>query len=184
MASEQRKGEHHMNGTDLNLGIIGTNFVADWLVETADRTEGIACAAVYSRTEERGGAFAGAHGIPAVYTDMEAFLSSPIDAVYIASPNFLHFPQAMDAVRHGKHVLVEKPISNRIDEAREMVAYAAKKGIFKGSFKAYSLQDAFGGKKKLKKHKVDVIGFVVDGVGTGEASCKRPAGGPWAVSVE
>ena len=64
------------------------------------------------------------------------------------------------------------------------LAYAAKKGIFKGSFKAYSLQDAFGGKKKLKKYKVDVIGFVVDGVGTGEASCKRPAGGPWAVTVE
>ena len=64
------------------------------------------------------------------------------------------------------------------------LAYAAKKGIFKGSFKAYSLQDAFGGKKKLKKYKVDVIGFVVDGVGTGEASCKRPAGGPWAVTIE
>ena len=64
------------------------------------------------------------------------------------------------------------------------LSYAAKTGIFKGSFKAYSLQDAFGGKKKLKKHKVDVIGFVVDGVGTGEASCKRPVGGPWAVTVQ
>lgn len=31
---------------------------------------------------------------------------------------------------------------------------------------------------------VDVIGFVVDGFGTGEASCRRPAGGPWAVTVE
>ena len=118
-----------MNGTDLNLGIIGTNFVADWLAETADRTEGIACAAVYSRTEERGGAFAGAHGIPAVYTDMEAFLSSPIDAVYIASPNFLHFPQAMDAVRHGKHVLVEKPACLNEGQFRLLLAEAEKAGV-------------------------------------------------------
>ena len=64
------------------------------------------------------------------------------------------------------------------------LSYAAKTGVFKGSFKAYSLQDAFGGKKKMKKYKVDVVGYVVDGVGTGEASCKRPAGGPWAVTVE
>ncbi len=64
------------------------------------------------------------------------------------------------------------------------LSYAAKTGIFKGSFKAYSLQNALGGKKKMKKYKVNVVGYVVDGVGTGEASCKRPAGGPWAVTVE
>ena len=64
------------------------------------------------------------------------------------------------------------------------LSYAAKTGIFKGSFKAYSLQDALGGKKMMKMYKVDVVGFIVDGVGTGEASCKRPAGGPWAVTIE
>ncbi len=94
---------------EIGLGVIGTNFVSDWLCESVAVSEGIACAAVYSRTEEKGGAFARKHGIPAVYTDMEAFLSSDIDAVYIASPNFLHYPQAMTAVRHGKHVLVEQP---------------------------------------------------------------------------
>ena len=118
-----------MNGTNLTLGVIGTNFVADWLCETACRTEGIECAAVYSRTEEKGRAFADVHGIPAVYTDMEAFLSSPIDAVYIASPNFLHFPQAMDAVRHGKHVLVEKPACLNEGQFRELLSAAEKKGV-------------------------------------------------------
>ena len=59
-----------------------------------------------------------------------------------------------------------------------------KTGIFKGAFKAYALEDAAGGKKKLKKYTVNVLGLVTDGKGQGEASCKKPAGGPWRVTVE
>ena len=77
--------------------------------------------------------------------------------------------------------------------------YTAKNGQFKGSFKLYAT-DADGGasasghdnggvaasgrKPKLKKYTVNVVGFVVDGVGTGEARCKKPAAGPWTVTVE
>ena len=41
----------------------------------------------------------------------------------------------------------------------------------------------FGKAPKLKKFTVNVIGFVVDGVGYGEATLKKPAGA-WAVTVE
>ena len=70
------------------------------------------------------------------------------------------------------------------------LTYAAKTGQFKGSFKAYALQGGGSSgtarptKPKLVKYTVNVIGFVVDGVGYGEASCKRPVGGPWPVVVE
>ena len=113
----------------LRLGVIGSNFVADWLCDTANGTEDVSLAAVYSRTEERGHAFAAAHGIPAVYTDMEAFLSSDIDAVYIASPNICHFPQAVDAVRHGKHVLVEKPACLNEGQFRALLRAAEEAGV-------------------------------------------------------
>ena len=63
------------------------------------------------------------------------------------------------------------------------LAYTPKTGQFKGSFKVYSLVTA-NGRTKLAKYTVNVIGFVVDGVGYGEASCKKPAGGPWPVTVE
>lgn len=63
------------------------------------------------------------------------------------------------------------------------LTYVAKKGIFKGSFKAYALEEK-NGKTKLKKYTVSVIGLVVDGKGVGEASCKRPIGGPWPVTAE
>ena len=65
------------------------------------------------------------------------------------------------------------------------LSYTAKTGLFKGSFKAYALeQKASNGKKTVKKYKVDVIGFVIDGIGWGEASCKRPSSGPWSVTIQ
>ena len=62
------------------------------------------------------------------------------------------------------------------------LTYTPKTGFFKGSFNAYAL-DTVGGKKKLKKYTVNVSGVVVDGVGHGQATCKKPASGPWPVAV-
>lgn len=113
----------------IRLGIIGSNFVSDWLCESVDVSAGIINHAVYSRTAEKGGEFAEKHKIPHVYTDMEEFLSSDIDAVYIASPNYCHFGQAMDAMNHGKHVLVEKPGALCEAQWKEMCACAEKNGV-------------------------------------------------------
>ena len=63
------------------------------------------------------------------------------------------------------------------------LSYAPKTGVFKGSFKIYMLETS-GAKTKLKSYKANVLGFVVDAVGIGEARCKKPVGGPWAVTVK
>lgn len=66
------------------------------------------------------------------------------------------------------------------------LSYTAKTGQFKGSFKLYATNEETtpaGKSPKLKKYTVNVIGFVVDGVGCGEATLKKPAG-MWAVTVE
>ena len=60
--------------------------------------------------------------------------------------------------------------------------YSSKKGTFKGSFKVYAL-DRTGARPKLKKHVVNVSGCVVDGVGYGTATCKKPSCS-FAVSVK
>ena len=113
----------------VSFGVIGTNFVSDWFCEAVGKTEGAALGAVYSRTAEKGGEFAKKHGIPAVYTDPEAFFSSPIDAVYIASPNFLHVPQALAALEHGKHVLAEKPAALTEEDFVRLAEEAKKRGL-------------------------------------------------------
>ena len=80
----------------LRIGIIGTNFISDRLLDAAKKTEGVTVTAVFSRTEARGREFAARHGISAVYTDLHAFAASrEIDAAYIASPNLFHGEQSL-----------------------------------------------------------------------------------------
>ncbi len=94
----------------LRLGIIGTNWISKQFVQAALGTDQYTLAAVYSRHEATAQAFVEDTSAAQVFTDMAAFLASDIDVVYIASPNSLHATQTVQALNHGKHVLVEKPM--------------------------------------------------------------------------
>ncbi len=60
-----------------------------------------------------------------VWTDLtEALRDEAIDAVYVATPVFLHAPQSIAAMRAGKHVLCEKPVAMNYDEAARIVRVA------------------------------------------------------------
>ncbi len=113
---------------NIRLGIVGTNFISDWLCECVAPTPGIECTAVYSRSEETGRAFADKHGISSVFTDYDAFLAGSIDAVYVANPNFLHEEFTRRALLADKHVLLEKPAALTADGYRELLALAHDRG--------------------------------------------------------
>jgi predicted dehydrogenase len=55
-------------------------------------------------------------------------LFGEIDAVSIATPTPLHYPIAMECLERGVHVLVEKPITTTLEEARSLVDTAARVG--------------------------------------------------------
>ena len=112
----------------LKLGVVGTNFISSWLCEAARMLDGISLTAVYSRTREKGEAFAQKEGVGAVYTDFEAFLSSGIEAVYLASPTYCHFDMAKAALERGLHVLVEKPMVTSLRQFETLAALAKEKG--------------------------------------------------------
>lgn len=52
-----------------------------------------------------------------------------VDLVYIATPPFLHYEQAMLALNAGKHVICEKPLAMNPDQGREMIETARQKGL-------------------------------------------------------
>jgi predicted dehydrogenase len=69
-------------------------------------------------------------GIPKVYERYEDLIAdSDIDVVDIATPTFLHYPVAMAALRHGKHVIVDKPLALSTAQARELTAAARAAGV-------------------------------------------------------
>ena len=116
--------------TPVRIGIIGTNFVSDWLAEAAAELDCVEVTAVYSRAQNTGDAFAAKHGIANVFSDYDAFLSSDcIDAVYIASPTACHYEQSKFMLERGKHVLCEKPATSNLKELSELLELAEKKNV-------------------------------------------------------
>lgn len=115
---------------NIRFAIIGTNWITERFLQAALETEEFILAAVYSRTEDKGKAFAAKYADPKVYTDLEAMLQDDeIDAVYIASPNSYHVDQAILCMNHGKHVLCEKPMASNAAEVSAMIEAAKKNDV-------------------------------------------------------
>jgi predicted dehydrogenase len=83
---------------------------------------------------------------------------SKVEAVAIATPAATHFPLARRALLRGKHVLVEKPMCAGVEEARELVALAERKGVTLMVDHTYLFHGAV---RKLKElHRCDSLGVV------------------------
>ena len=114
----------------LNFGTIGTSWITDAYVEGALDSGLWKLNAVYSRNYEKGKAFASKYGTETVFTDIEEMAKSDlIDAVYIASPNYLHVKQALVFIENGKHVICEKPVSSHVSDVITLVEAAKKHNV-------------------------------------------------------
>ncbi|KAF2122664.1 oxidoreductase-like protein [Lophiotrema nucula] len=96
----------------INFGIIGTNWITHSYIAGAQATGKWNLAAVYSRKEDTAKEFASKYEGQkiSIHTTLESLASdSNISAVYIASPNSLHYEHAKLILETGKHVVLEKP---------------------------------------------------------------------------
>lgn len=66
----------------------------------------------------------------AVYSSFADALKAQPDIAFICVPNHLHVPMALEAIRNGTDVLVEKPVSDSLENARELVEAAEAAGRF------------------------------------------------------
>ncbi len=106
----------------VRIGIVGVGAVSDFhhvpgiridsrasLTAICDPNEGL----LKQRQTEWGGI--------AAYADYRQLAEDPnVDAVIIATPNFTHHPIALECIRHGKHVMCEKPLGLNFTESAEM----------------------------------------------------------------
>lgn len=111
----------------INFAVIGTNFITDRLLKAAEHCAGFQLYGVYSRTAQRAKEYAAQYGAPKTYTTLEELAADEnVDAVYIASPTFLHASQSLQMLNAGKHVLCEKPIASNTSELKKMLEAAQK----------------------------------------------------------
>jgi len=70
------------------------------------------------------------HGIPQLYTTVDGLLAdTQLDAVYVATPAYLHAQHVIQAAKAGKHVLVEKPMALDLADGRRMIAACRRAGV-------------------------------------------------------
>ncbi|QNO37102.1 Gfo/Idh/MocA family oxidoreductase [Protaetiibacter sp. SSC-01] len=113
----------------LRWGILGTGLIAR-MFTTDLQLAGFTVTAVGSRSQEGADAFAAEFGLPRAHASYEALAADPeVDVIYVATPHPFHAENALLALEHGKHVLVEKPFTLNADEARRVVELGASKGL-------------------------------------------------------
>lgn len=118
------------------IGWIGTGSRGYYLMErlyvgSKDMVEVVAVCDTYkgnlARAKDRVQTMGG--NSPKTYEDFQQVLADPnVDTVVISTPEHLHYPMFMAAIKAGKNIYVEKPLAHTIEQGEEMVAAAKKAG--------------------------------------------------------
>mgnify|MGYP000449971127 FL=1 len=113
----------------LRFGTIGSGWICDEYIHGAKDSGLWELTAVYSRTKERAEEYARRHGAKYAFTNLEEMAASDcIDAVYISSPNALHYEHSKAFLERGKHVICEKPLCAQASKVRELQRIAQEHG--------------------------------------------------------
>jgi predicted dehydrogenase len=111
----------------IKLGIIGTGHMGQYHVNVARQLGNAALVGIYDVDPTRAKLIADKYETTSFSQTKE--LIEKVDALIIAAPTCLHYEISKEALSAGKHVLVEKPIAENVDQAREIVALAKKNNL-------------------------------------------------------
>ncbi|PGV50316.1 Gfo/Idh/MocA family protein [Bacillus sp. AFS037270] len=165
----------------LKIGVIGAGSISDMHLQSYQKNERAELYAICDKNTERAEEKANKYGAARVYGDYRSLLADQdIDAVSICTWNHSHAEIAIAALKAGKHVLVEKPLSTTVAEARQIEETVKQTGkiLQVGFVRRYASNTAI-----LKDFiDADEIGEIY----YAKASCIRRLGNPggWFSDIE
>ncbi|MBX3011037.1 MAG: Gfo/Idh/MocA family oxidoreductase [Caldilineaceae bacterium] len=110
----------------LGAGKIAERQMVSAIAQAADQE----LVAVMRRDLVAARAFAAAHGVPQAYATVADLAADPaVDAVYVATPPYLHAEQVVQVAEQGKHVLCEKPLALNTTQAQRMLDSCRANGV-------------------------------------------------------
>lgn len=149
----------------LRVAVVGVGNIGKIHCRYYSQNGDVKLVAVCDLIEERAQAMSELYGAKA-YTDMKTMLDNEeIDIVSVATAGEEnggdHYGPAVMAIEAGKDVLVEKPISNNIEEAREMVRLAAEKNVrLVSNLNHRFVPAAYKGKELIEKGDLGTLLFL------------------------
>lgn len=112
----------------MEFGIISLGNHATTRLMPAIKKSGSRITHIYSRDREKGERISREYGAQ-FFGNFEEFIKQPFEAVYISSPNSLHFIHAKMALEAGKSVLLEKPVTLSIEHTEELASISRRTGL-------------------------------------------------------
>ena len=114
----------------VRFATIGRSGIAERFLDAVARTSCAEFAAAYSRNLDDARAYAAAHGARLAFSSLDELAAcAEVDAVYVASPDFLHAGQALAMIAGKKHVLVEKSFGSCEREVAAVFDAAHEQGV-------------------------------------------------------
>ncbi|KAB7897200.1 gfo/Idh/MocA family oxidoreductase [Rouxiella sp. S1S-2] len=120
-----------MSAPSLRWGIVGPGWVAQKFVAALQKNTRQRILAVAGSSITKAEEFGQKMGIPKAFGSIEELLNGgDVDVVYISTPHTAHYACAMQAIRAGKHVLVEKPLAINAREVASLQQAAREHRVF------------------------------------------------------
>ena len=115
----------------IKWGIVGLGNISDQFVKDLLLVDDANLFAVASRSQEKANAFSKRFGASKAYGSYDAIFNDPdVDIIYIGTPHNSHAELSVKAMKHGKHVLCEKPIALNKAQASLMIKTAKNEQRF------------------------------------------------------
>jgi predicted dehydrogenase len=118
-----------MNNSQVRLGVVGCGGFGLFALQHFTQVPGVTFTGMAGTHRPAALAAAARFGVENVEDIGDLLRGDGVDVVYVATPPFLHFAQAMAALEAGKHVIVEKPLALTVAEADELVAVARQRDL-------------------------------------------------------
>ena len=111
----------------MKIGVLGAGHLGKIHIKCIKLIPEYELVGFYDPLPENATAVAEEHGIRAF--DSIAALLAEVDVVDIVTPTLSHYECAEQALNAGKHVFIEKPVTNTLEEAEKLIALSAEKGL-------------------------------------------------------
>jgi predicted dehydrogenase len=118
-----------MNEREIQLAVIGCGGFGLYALQQFTQVPGVKLIGMAGTNRPAAHAAAERFGIPDIQEVKKLLARDDVDLVYIATPPFLHYPQALAALEAGKHVICEKPLAMTLAQADAMIELAGKRDL-------------------------------------------------------